>query len=105
MQLNRTSDKSPLAAAIRCAMTRMGACVLTSTAAFSSWTTTRPNAACAPLLDGERNYLFIGSEAVEGPSAISYTLIYCQAQLRRILGLARRHARIHPRLQVVRCMI
>ncbi len=64
----------PLAAAIRYALARMERLRPTSTTASWSWTTTRPNAACAHRL-GRKNYLFVGSEAGGKAAAIAYTLI------------------------------
>jgi transposase len=40
-----------------------------------NWTTTPPNAACAPSPSGRKNYLFVGSEAGGKAAAIAYTLI------------------------------
>jgi hypothetical protein len=75
MQLTTISGKSPLAAAIRYALTRMERlrpCLDHGILALDNNAAERGMRAIAP---GRKNYLFVGSEAGGNAAAIAYTLI------------------------------
>lgn len=100
MQLTRISGKSPLAAAIRYALTRMermGPCLDHGILELDNKAAERGMHVIALR---QKNYFFVGSQAGSKAAAIAFTLIEA-ARLNDAIGadLARRYPRTHPGLQ------
>ena len=74
-QLNKLSGKTPLAKAIRYALTRLPKARPYLDHGFLEMDNNTAERAVRPVTLGRKNYLFIGSEAGGKSAAIAYTLI------------------------------
>ena len=99
-QLPSISGKSPLAGAIRYALTRMARLRSYLDHGILELDNNIAERAMRSVAIGRKNYLFVGSQTGGRAAAIAYTLIEtAKTQQCRSAGMAGRHARPYPRLQ------